>query len=90
MTHHPEPEVFYGAQYLLPHTVLHRFDSGRREAPVSDALWGQRITADMWSKSFTLDQVLMGDALVIDIESDTFTPAEVYEGSTDERALSVA
>jgi hypothetical protein len=32
----------------------------------------------------------MTDTLVIELESDTFTPADRVEGSTDERTLGVA
>ncbi len=44
---HPEPEVFYGAQYLLPNTVFNRFDSRKREVPVSDAV----ISDNKWRQA---------------------------------------
>jgi hypothetical protein len=41
---HHVGEIFYGAQYLLPHTVFHRFDSRKREVPASEAV----ISGNKW------------------------------------------
>ena len=43
-----------------------------------------------WSKVFDLAGIAPDDRLKIEIESDTFVPAEQYQGSTDERRLGVA
>ena len=44
---HFEVEVFYGLQYLLPHTRFDRFDSHRGERPESEAV----VSANRWGQA---------------------------------------
>jgi hypothetical protein len=53
-------------------------------------LWHQRISSGSWSKTFSLEQVPMNDELVIELKSDTFSPAEKHPDSADNRRLGVA
>jgi hypothetical protein len=51
-------------------------------------LWNEAIPR-VWSKTFSLEQVPMNDPLLIELKSDTFSPAESVEGSKDQRRLGV-
>ncbi len=53
-------------------------------------LWHQKISPDPLSKTFSLEQVPMTDELLIELKSDTFTPAQKDPQSRDERRLGVA
>jgi hypothetical protein len=53
-------------------------------------LWNEPISADPWSRTFSLEQVPMNDVLRIELRSDTFSPAEKDPESPDERRLGVA
>ena len=68
---------------------------GRRGARLrlranGEELWHGRVPPDTWAQTFDLEKVRMERELLIELASDTFTPAERYEGSTDERRLGVA
>ena len=69
--------------------------SGRREGADLQILtngvelWRARIPANEWSKTLSLKQVPMGNALLIELNSDTSTPAASHEGSPDSRRLGV-
>jgi hypothetical protein len=52
-------------------------------------LWHQWIPPQGWSKAFSLEHVPLSDELVIELNSDTFTPAESPEGPADQRSLGV-
>ncbi len=44
---HHEHEIFYGIQFLLPDTVFNRFDSRKREVPLSEAV----ISGNKWRQA---------------------------------------
>jgi hypothetical protein len=52
-------------------------------------LWRGRIPSELWSRTFGLEQVPLGDELLIELESDTFVPAESLPKSRDTRRLGV-
>jgi hypothetical protein len=52
-------------------------------------LWHQWIPPQGWSKAFSLEHVPLSDELVIELNSDTSTPAESPEGPADQRSLGV-
>jgi hypothetical protein len=52
-------------------------------------LWNQWIPGDVWSKVFSLEQIPLEEALLIELKSDTFSPAESLPGSSDKRSLGV-
>jgi hypothetical protein len=52
-------------------------------------LWNQQIPPEGWSKSFDLEQVPLGDTLLIELNSDTLTPSGGPGGSSTERSLGV-
>ncbi len=52
-------------------------------------LWHRRIPRGAWSKTFSLEEVPLGDELLIELNSDTFSPAESRAGSNDRRRLGV-
>jgi hypothetical protein len=52
-------------------------------------LWDQRIPPDPWSQTFSLERVPMNDVLLIELQSDTFSPANKGPGSPDIRRLGV-
>ncbi len=52
-------------------------------------LWHQRIPDHGWSQTFSLEGVELSDTLLLEFHSDTFTPSESLEGSTDHRILGV-
>ena len=53
-------------------------------------LWNGRVPPDAWSKTFSLADVPMNDLLLLELESDTFSPAESHPDSPDTRSLGVA
>jgi hypothetical protein len=53
-------------------------------------LWNEPVSAAPWSKTFRLEQVPMNDVLLIELRSDTFSPAERHPESPDVRRLGVA
>jgi hypothetical protein len=53
-------------------------------------LWNQRISPDVWLKTFNLEQIPMNDELLIELKSNTFVPAQKYPPSEDQRHLGVA
>jgi hypothetical protein len=52
-------------------------------------LWNGPIPSDLWSQTFDLAGVPLRDELNLELESDTFVPAESVAGSTDPRTLGV-
>jgi hypothetical protein len=52
-------------------------------------LWDGRVSDETWSRTLDLSPVPLGDELLVELESDTFVPAETVEGSTDRRRLGV-
>lgn len=52
-------------------------------------LWHQPVPSAAWSRTFRLDGVPLDDALLIEMNSDVFIPADSFAGSADERALGV-
>jgi hypothetical protein len=52
-------------------------------------LWHQKTPPHAWTQTFSLEQVPMEDELFIELNSDTFVPAESLEGSGDQRRLGV-
>ncbi|MGB5160083.1 MAG: hypothetical protein WBO69_11450 [Thermoanaerobaculia bacterium] len=52
-------------------------------------LWNQSIPAEGWSGSFELEQVPLHDELLIELNSDTFTPSEGPSGPVTQRHLGV-
>jgi len=53
-------------------------------------LWDGRVPREPWSKTLSLEQADVSDELTIELESDTFSPAETSWRSRDERRLGVA
>jgi hypothetical protein len=52
-------------------------------------LWHERIPDHGWSQTFSLEGVELSDTLLLEFHSDTFTPSDSLEGSTDHRILGV-
>jgi hypothetical protein len=52
-------------------------------------LWHQEIPSGPWSRSLSLEQVALGEELLLELRSDTFCPADRLDGSTDGRSLGV-
>jgi hypothetical protein len=52
-------------------------------------LWHRPVPAGAWSRTFSLEDVPLGDELLIELNSDTFSPAESRRGSNDRRVLGV-
>ena len=52
-------------------------------------LWNQQIPPAGWSKSFDLEQVPLGDTLLIELNSDTLTPSDGPGGPPLGRSLGV-
>jgi hypothetical protein len=53
-------------------------------------LWNGPIPAERWSHALELGGVPASDTLLIELNSDTFVPAEVREGANDRRKLGFA
>ncbi len=52
-------------------------------------LWNRPIPPDPWSRSLDLAGVALGNELVVELDSDTFCPADTPDGSTDHRTLGI-
>jgi hypothetical protein len=52
-------------------------------------LWHRWIPSHLWSRRFSLEGVPLDDALVIELNSDTFSPAEIRPSSRDRRKLGI-
>ena len=52
-------------------------------------LWHQEVPGLAWSKTFDLQQIPLDDELLIELESDVFTPAEDLGRPEDQRQLGV-
>jgi hypothetical protein len=47
-------------------------------------LWNQQIPPEGWSQSFDLGSVPVADSLLIELNSDTFSPADLSGSPTDQ------
>ncbi len=52
-------------------------------------LWDRQIPREAWSRTFGLESVPLGEELRLEINSDTFSPAEKRPSSRDRRRLGV-
>jgi hypothetical protein len=52
-------------------------------------LWSGKIPRTAWSKTFSLEPVPLGEELLVEINSDTFTPAERQPSTRDRRRLGI-
>ena len=79
---HHEHGVFYGIQYLLPDTVFSRFDSRKREVPLSEAV----ISGNKWKQARRLERDLLFRAAgtmllwLLPGEMQSRLPTVSYEG----------
>jgi hypothetical protein len=71
-------------------TVVPGRDGARLAIRVNGVvLWSGGIPSGPWSRSLSLADVPRADELLVELESDTFCPAETIDGSTDTRKLGV-